>query len=87
MDSTRDYYIKSEGERQIPYDITYMWYLNMAQMNLSTKQKHTHIENRLVATKGEGGCKLLHLGWISNEVLQHSKGNYIQSLGMDHDGI
>ena len=33
---------KSERERQIPYHITYMWNLNMAQMNLSTKQKQTH---------------------------------------------
>ena len=27
----------------------------MAQMNLPTKQKLTHTENRLVAVKGEGG--------------------------------
>ena len=30
MDATREYHIKwskSEGERQIPYDITYMWNL------------------------------------------------------------
>ena len=26
----------------------------MAQMNLSTKQKQTHIENRPVVAKGEG---------------------------------
>ena len=32
---------KSEGERQIPYDITYVWNL-MTQMNLITKQKQTH---------------------------------------------
>ena len=31
-------------------------------------------------------CKLLCLEWISNEVLPHSIGNYIQSLGIDHDG-
>ena len=30
-------------------------------------------------------CKLLHLEWISNEVLLYSTGNYIQSLGIDHD--
>ena len=33
-----------------------------------------------------GRCKLLHLGWISNEVLLYSTGNYIQSLGTEHDG-
>ena len=27
----------------------------MAQMILSTKQKHTDIENRLMVAKGEGG--------------------------------
>ena len=27
MDATRDYHTKSERERQIPYDITYMWNL------------------------------------------------------------
>ena len=31
-------------------------------------------------------CKLLHLEWISNEVLLYSTGNYIQSLGIDQDG-
>ena len=36
---------------------------------------------------GVGGCKLLHLEWISSEVLLCSTGNYIQSLGIDHDGI
>ena len=49
----------------------------MAQMNLSTNQKQTHIENRLVVAKEEGErsgmdgesevvrCKPLHLKWIS----------------------
>ena len=51
-----------------------------------------------MVTKGEAGrewddgefrvrrCKLLHLEQISNEVLLYSIGNYIQSLGIDHDG-
>ena len=30
--------------------------------------------------------KLLHLEWISNEVLLYSTGNYIQSLVREHDG-
>ena len=44
MDRPRDYHTKwskSEGERQIPYDITYMWNL-IYDTNLSTKQKQTH---------------------------------------------
>ena len=35
---------------------------------------------------GVGKCKLLHLEWISNEVLLNSTGNYIQSLEIEHDG-
>ena len=67
-------------------------------MNLSTKQKHTqgHREQTVVANR-EGGrgvdwefgvskCKLLHLQRISNEILLFNTGNYIQSLGTDHDG-
>ena len=61
----------------------------MAQMNLSTKQKQTHIENRLVVAKGEEGgsgmdwkfavskCKLLYLEWISNEIMLYSTGSCI----------
>ena len=30
-------------------------------------------------------CKLFHLEWTSNEILLHSTGNYIQSLGTDQD--
>ena len=33
-----------------------------------------------------GRCKLFHLGWISNEALLYSTGNYIQFLGIDSDG-
>ena len=54
-------------------------------------------ENRLVLAKeegggsgmdrefGVGGCKLLHLIWISNEVPLYRIGNCIQSLGIEHD--
>ena len=35
---------------------------------------------------GVGRCKLFPLEWISNEVLLFSTRNYIQSLGIDHDG-
>ena len=35
---------------------------------------------------GASRCKLLHLEGISNEVLLYSTENYIQSLGIDHDG-
>ena len=51
-----------------------------------------------MVAKGQGGgsgmdwefgvsrLKLLHLEWISNEILPYSTENYIQSLGLDHDG-
>ena len=35
---------------------------------------------------GVNRYKLLPLGWISNEILLDSPGNYIQSLMMEHDG-
>ena len=49
------------------------------------------MENRLVVVKREGAsgmdkefgvsrCKVLHVEWISNEVLLYSIGNYIQSF-------
>ena len=31
-------------------------------------------------------CKLLHLEWISNEVLLYRTGNYAQPLVIEHDG-
>ena len=64
-----------------------MWNLTLSDM-----------ENILVVAKGEEGgsgmdwefrvnrCKLVHLEWINNEVLQYSIGSYIQSPGIDHDG-
>ena len=35
---------------------------------------------------GISKCTLLHLEWVSHEVLLHSTSNYIQSLGLEHDG-
>ena len=52
------------------------------------------MEKRLVVAKGASGmdwdfgvnrCKLLHSEWIDNKVLLYSTGNYIQSLGIDHE--
>ena len=72
----------------------------MAQMSLCTKLQWTHRhKEQMCGCQGGGGgsgmgkefgvgrCKLLlHLEWISNEVLLYSTGNYVQSLGLDHDG-
>ena len=62
----------------------------MAQMSLSTeKNELMDMENWLMVAKGEGErsgmdwefgigrCKLLHLVWISNEILLYSTGDYI----------
>ena len=61
----------------------------MAQMNLSTEKKPTHgCGEHTHGCRGGGGsgmdwefwvirCKLLHLEWISNEILLYSAGNYI----------
>ena len=60
----------------------------MTQMNISTKQRLTDIENRLVVAKGEGEgwvdwefgisrCKLLYAEWINSKVLPYSTRNYI----------
>ena len=66
-----------------------------AQMNPSTEHKQTHRRRELTCgcqgggsgMDGESGvsrCKLWYLGWISNEVLLFSTGNYVQSLGIEH---
>ena len=57
MDATRDYYTKwnkSERERQIPFDITYMWDLKY-DTNGCTYETETlaDTENRPVVSKGE----------------------------------
>ena len=68
-------------------------------MNLSTRpqQIHRHTEQTCGCQWGGGGSgldwefgvsrgKLLHLEWISNELLLCSTGNYIPYAGMEHDG-
>ena len=71
----------------------------MAQMNPSTEKKQTHgLREHTCGCQGGGGgngmdwdfgvsrCKLLHLEWISNEILLYSTGNYIWSLVTEHNG-
>ena len=56
MEGTRDSHpegSKSERERQIPYDITYIWNLIYGQRKLSTEKKIMDLENRLVP-RGKG---------------------------------
>ena len=101
MNRPRDYCTrsKSKRERQIPYDITYMWNLKYDTNELIyEKEIDPQIENRLVVAKGkwgEGGlywefgtskCKLFCIKWINNKVLLYSTGNYIQYPVMNHNG-
>ena len=69
----------------------------MTQVNLSTEQKQTHGHREqtcgcqvggsgMDGEFGVGRCKLLHLEWISNEVLLDNIGNAIQSLGIEYGG-
>ena len=59
MDVTRDSHTKwtkSERERQIPYDVTYMWNLKYDKLiYLPNRNRLADIENRLVVAKGERG--------------------------------
>ena len=57
MDDPRDYHTKqskSERERQIPYDITYLWNLKSdTSEHIYRTERDTHIENKLLVAKGE----------------------------------
>ena len=82
-----------ERERQIPYDITYTWNLIYCTSE-PFHRKETHgCGEQPCGCQGEVGGSLglidekqLHSEWISNEILLHSTGNYIQSPVMEHDG-
>ena len=72
---------KSERERQIPYEVTYMCSLKYGTNDPFTKQKQImDMEGRLVFAKGGerkgdwkrvwvGRCRLLHLEWMCDGVL------------------
>ena len=89
----------SERERQISYDITNIWNL-IYNTNKPFHRKETHGlgEQTCSCQGGRGGsrmdwesgvnrCKLLHLEWISNEILLYSTMNYIYSLMMEQDHV
>ena len=103
MNATRNYHTKwskSERERQIPSDITYMWNRNIAQMNLSPKQQQTCRQGEETSgcqggvwqgrgmnwEFGVGRYKLSYLEWINNKALKYSTGNYTQYPMINHNG-
>ena len=71
--------------------------LSIFLLDRSINSPFLHVEQTR-GCQGEGGgvawmgslglvdAKLLHLEWISNEVLRYSTGNSVQSLGIDRDG-
>ena len=91
----------SKSEKRNTNTIWYHLYLESKIWHrwtyLQDRNGLTDVENRFVVAKEEGGgsgmdwefgvwwCKLLHLEWISNEVLLYSMEDYIKSLGIVHD--
>ena len=91
----------SEGSQKekdkIPYDIINMWNLKYGANEPIYRTETDSQRTPLWLPRGWGGsgmdwefvisrCRLFHLEWISNAVLLYSRGNYIQSLGIEHDG-
>ena len=59
MNGSRVYHIKGnkwDRERQIPYDVTYMWNLKKRYkwMYIQNRNRPTDIEHKLMIAKGEG---------------------------------
>ena len=94
MDGPRVYctnWSKSEKERQVPYDIAYIWNLRYSTSELIFEtDRFTDVENRIVVAKGVGRWekdwefgisifKLLYVKWINKKVLLCSTGSYIHN--------
>ena len=91
--------VKSERERQIPYDIPYIWDLIYGTNEpFHRKENHGLGEQTCGCQEGGGGsgadwesrvnrCKLLPLEWISNGILLYSTGNCIWSLVKEQDNV
>ena len=92
---SRTKWSKSDRERQIPYDITYMRNLNMTQKKLPTNRNRLiDIENKLVIEKGEGyelkvwvsRRKLFYIEWISNRTCCLAQETIFQYPVINHNG-
>ena len=91
--------MKSEREKQTPYDFTYIWnQIYGTNETYHRKENHGHGGQTCgCQEEGEGSgrdwefgasrCKLLPLEWISNGILLHITGNYVWSLVMEHDNV
>ena len=92
--------VKSKRERQIPYDITYMWNLKKNYTNkliykteIDSQTQKTNLQ--LPKVKGEGGINqefginrytLLYIKQVNNKDLLFSTGNYTQYLVINYNG-
>ena len=98
MDAKRDYHTKrSQRERQM-CNITYMRNLKYGTNEPVYKTDSQTGRTDVWLPRGRGGwgrmdwefqvskCKLLHIKWINNKVLIYSTWNYIQYLGINHNG-
>ena len=90
---------KSERERQIPYDITYMWNLKydtyepIYETETDSQIQRTDLwvpRGREVGKRQSGNSgltdALLYVEWINNKVLLYSTENYIQYPEINHNG-
>jgi len=92
VDGTRDSHTersKSDRERQIPYDITYIWNLICGTNEPFHRKENQGLGEQTCGCQGGGEgsgvvgelgaprYKLLPLKWISNELLLCSTGNYV----------
>ena len=91
---------KSERERQIPYDVTYIWNLkhgtdeSIYKTEIDSQTQRTDLWLPRGRTGGRGidwefgvgRCKLLYIGWINNKVLLQSTRNYIKYPVINHMG-
>ena len=86
-----------QKERQIPYDIIYMWNLKYStnETYLQNRSRLKDIENRLDLWLGVGGtvwesgisrCKLIYIGWINTEVLTYTIGTHTQYPLINQNG-
>ena len=89
--------MKSERERQIPYDITFMWNLKYGtdepiyrtETDSQTWTSYLWFlrgEEEGVGWTGSSGWMQTVAFRMGNDVLLYSTGNCVQSLVMGHDG-
>ena len=85
MEATREYHTKwtkSEQERQIPYDITYIWNLKYdpnqpiyKRETASWTQRTEEVGGGMEWEVGTSRCKLLSRERVNNKIFVYSTGN------------